>query len=121
MNDNIDQLSDSFAAHEHLAPDADDVLVRAHRLARSYHRRRWAVRATGGAVLGAGLVVGSIALPNLGHSSTQSLTSSPYADGGSSRRNTTPTLRLVMTTRTRKSSPRSGTTPTSIRSRRTPA
>jgi hypothetical protein len=83
MNDNIDQLSDSFAAHEHLAPDADDVLVRAHRLARSYHRRRWAVRATGGAVLGAGLVVGSIALPNLGHSSTQSLTSSPYADGGS--------------------------------------
>ena len=24
MNDNIDQLSDSFAAHEHLAPDADD-------------------------------------------------------------------------------------------------
>jgi hypothetical protein len=83
MNDHIDQLNETFAAHEHLAPDAEDVLARAHRIARSYHRRRWAVRATGGAVLGAGLVAGSIALPGLGHSSTQSLSPATDADGGS--------------------------------------
>jgi hypothetical protein len=83
MNDDIDQLSETFAAHEHLAPDAADVLVRAKAIARSYQRRRWAVRATGGAVLGAGLVAGGIALPGrLGHASSGQTVAVQPADGG---------------------------------------
>jgi hypothetical protein len=70
MNNDGDQLSVTFAAHEHLAPDAADVLARANQIARTYHRRRWAVRATGGAVISAGLVAGGIALPGaIGHAS----------------------------------------------------
>jgi hypothetical protein len=70
MNDNLDQLSETFAAHEHLAPDAAAVLAKAQGIARSYQRRRWAVRATGGAVISAGLVAGGIALPGaIGHAS----------------------------------------------------
>jgi hypothetical protein len=68
MTHDIDQITDSFAAHEHLAPDAESVLARAKVIARSYQRRRWAVRATGGAVLAGGLVAGGIALPGQGHS-----------------------------------------------------
>jgi hypothetical protein len=45
MNEDTNQLREAFAAHEHLAPDADDVLVKAQAIARSIHRRRWAVRA----------------------------------------------------------------------------
>jgi hypothetical protein len=83
MYDDIDQLSETFAAHEHLTPDAADVLVRAKAIARSYQRRRWAVRATGGAVLGAGLVAGGIALPGrLGHASTGQTVAVQPADGG---------------------------------------
>lgn len=84
MNDDGDQLSVTFAAHEHLAPDAADVLARANQIARSYHRRRWAVRATGSAVLGAGLVAGGVALPGrIGHSGgDQTITASPLASGG---------------------------------------
>jgi hypothetical protein len=71
MNEDSNQLSETFAAHEHLAPDAGDVLAKAKRIARTYHRRRWAVRATGGAVLSAGLVAGGIALPGrVGHANT---------------------------------------------------
>jgi hypothetical protein len=70
MNEDTNQLTETFSAHEHLAPDAAEVLAKAHGIARSYQRRRWAVRATGGAVLGAGLVVGGIALPGrIGQSS----------------------------------------------------
>jgi len=85
MNEDADQLSATFAAHEHLAPDAADVLARAKGIARSYQRRRWAVRATGGAVLGAGLVVSGVALPRIGHaSSNQTINTVPLAGGGSS-------------------------------------
>jgi hypothetical protein len=92
MTDNGDQLSVTFAAHEHLAPDAADVLARAHRIARSYQRRRWAVRATGGAVLGAGLVASGIALPGrLGHSSgDQTVIATPLAGGGSASPSASP-------------------------------
>jgi hypothetical protein len=77
MIEDTNQLSETFSAHEQLAPDAADVLARAQGIARTLHRRRWAVRATGGAVLGAGLVAGGIALPGrAGHASTdQALTS----------------------------------------------
>jgi hypothetical protein len=86
MNQDADQLNATFAAHEHLAPDAADVLARANTIARTFQRRRWAVRATGGAVLGAGLVAGGIALPGrIGHASTnQTLTASPLASGDGS-------------------------------------
>jgi hypothetical protein len=74
MTHDIDQITDSFAAHEHLAPDAESVLARARVIARSYQRRRWAVRATGGAVLAGGIVAGGIALPGAGHSATDGQT-----------------------------------------------
>jgi hypothetical protein len=85
MIEDTNQLSETFTAHEHLAPDAAAVLAKANGIARSSHRRRWAVRATGGAVLGAGLVAGGIALPGRdGHSargetltSTQAASSDP--------------------------------------------
>jgi hypothetical protein len=64
MNDSIDHLSETFSAHEHLAPEATDVLARANAIARNYRRRRWAVKATGGAFLGAGIVAGGIAVPS---------------------------------------------------------
>jgi hypothetical protein len=71
MIEDTDQLTETFSAHEHLAPDAAEVLAKAHGIARSYQRRRWAVRATGGAVLGVGLVAGGVALPGvIGASST---------------------------------------------------
>jgi hypothetical protein len=85
MNKDADQLSATFAAHEHLAPDAADVLAKARGIARSYQRRRWAVRATGGAVLGAGLVVSGVALPRIGNaSSNQTINTLPIAAGGAS-------------------------------------
>lgn len=65
MNDDIEQLNETFAAHEHLAPNAVDVLARANVLARSYRRRRRAAQATGASVLSAGIVAGSVALPAL--------------------------------------------------------
>jgi hypothetical protein len=63
MHDDIDQLNETFAAHEHLAPNAADVLARVNVLARSYRRRRRAAQATGASVLSAGIVAGSVALP----------------------------------------------------------
>jgi len=65
MHDDIDQLNETFAAHEHLAPNAADVLARANVLARSYRRRRRAAQATGASVLSAGIVAGSVAIPGL--------------------------------------------------------
>ena len=65
MHESIDSLSDTFAAHENLAPDAGDVLERANALARIYCRRRRAAQATGASVLGVGLVAGTVALPRV--------------------------------------------------------
>jgi hypothetical protein len=65
MDESIDQLTETFAAHEYLAPDAADVLEKANAIARTYCRRRTAARATGVSVLGAGLVVGAVAVPRL--------------------------------------------------------
>lgn len=67
MNDSTDHLTETFSAHEHLAPEATDVLARANAIARNYRRRRWAVKATGGAFLGAGIVAGGIAIPSHGN------------------------------------------------------
>jgi hypothetical protein len=71
MNQETTQLTEAFAAHEHLAPDAALVLAKANGIARSMQRRRWAVRATGGAALGVGLVASGIALPGaFGHANS---------------------------------------------------
>jgi hypothetical protein len=83
MTEDTDQLTETFAAHEHLAPDAALVLARASGIARSLHRRRLAARATGASVLGVGLVAGGIALPGrLGASSNQTVNSAQPAAGG---------------------------------------
>jgi hypothetical protein len=75
MNEDTGQLNESFTAHEHLAPDATDVLTRANEIARSYQRRRWAVRASGTAVLSAGVVAGGVAIPSLvGRDTNQTVT-----------------------------------------------
>ena len=66
MNDNADQLRSAFAAHEHLAPDAAAVFARAEELAKTYRRRRTGAQLAGGAVLGAGLIAGGLALPRGG-------------------------------------------------------
>jgi hypothetical protein len=66
MNENADQLRSAFEAHEHLAPDAAAVYARAQELARTYRRRRTGAQLAGGAVLGAGLIAGGLALPGRG-------------------------------------------------------
>jgi hypothetical protein len=91
MNEDTNQLREAFAAHEHLAPDADDVLVKAQAIARSIHRRRWAVRATGGAVMASGLVAGGIALPGrVGPSQSNEAVSLAAGDSGPSASPSTP-------------------------------
>jgi hypothetical protein len=91
MNEDTNQLSEVFAAHEHLAPDAGDVLVKASAIARSIRRRRWAVRATGGAVLASGLVAGGIALPGrAGPSRSNNVVSLAAAGSGPSASPSTP-------------------------------
>jgi len=63
MNQDADQLRDVFVAHEYLAPDPAEVIAVVHQRARRYRRRRRAAQGAGGAVLGAGLVAGSVAAP----------------------------------------------------------
>jgi hypothetical protein len=91
MIEDTNQLSEAFVAHEHLAPDADDVLFKAKAIARSIDRRRWAVRATGGAVLASGLVAGGIALPGrVGPSHGDNVVSLAAAGSGASAAPSTP-------------------------------
>jgi len=92
MYESIDDLHDTFVAHEHLAPQADDVLARVDVIAKRLRRRRWAVRATGASVLGAGLVAGGIALPGLASSGgNQRVATIGFADGGDASASPTPT------------------------------
>lgn len=63
MNQDADQLRDAFLAHEYLAPDPAEVIAVVHERARRYRRRRRAAQGAGGAMLGAGLVAGSVAAP----------------------------------------------------------
>lgn len=89
MTESNNQLTEAFSAHEHFAPDAAEVLARSHDIARSYHRRRWAVRATGGAVLTAAVVAGGVGIAgDLGNASARhpagSTQASYLSDGDSS-------------------------------------
>ena len=63
MNQDADQLREAFVAHEYLAPDPAEVIAVVHERARRYRRRRRAAQGAGGAVLGAGLVAGTVAAP----------------------------------------------------------
>ena len=65
MNDEAEQLREAFVTHEYLAPDPDVVYKGVKARARAYYRRRRAAQAAGGAVLGAGVVAGSVNLPSL--------------------------------------------------------
>jgi hypothetical protein len=91
MDDTRDLLVETFEAHEHLAPDAADVLSNVDAIARNHRRNRWIVRATGVSLVSAGVVAGAIAVPGLvsGRSTTSSVQaatgagSSPAADPSS--------------------------------------
>lgn len=81
--DDVEQLRETFAAHEHLTPNAIEVLRQANVRARSYRRRRRVAQATGASVLGAGVVVGSVALPGLKlHTASRSGTSTAAGSSG---------------------------------------
>ncbi|HEX3706950.1 MAG TPA: hypothetical protein VHV76_10000 [Mycobacteriales bacterium] len=98
MNPDLDQLNETFAAHESLAPDADAVLARSHEIARNLKRRQWAVRATGGAVLGAGLIVGGVAIPRaLHHSDNAAVIETANDAGGAPTTPSSPSTLAVTT------------------------
>jgi hypothetical protein len=63
VTDHGDQLREAFENHENLAPDPAAVYARVLDLSRTYKRRRRTAQIAGGAVLGAGLLTGGIALP----------------------------------------------------------
>ena len=85
MNPDLEQLTETFSAHESLAPDAESVLAKSHEIARTLKRRQWVVRATGGAMLGTALVAGGIGVPQLLSSSSHdtSVVSPASGNGGS--------------------------------------
>lgn len=87
----LEQLRATFERHESLAPDADVVRAKAQQIARHLQRQRWAVRATGTAMLGAGLVAGGLSLPDLVHGSPgNKAVLSPAAGGGGTAVQATP-------------------------------
>ena len=64
MIDHGDQLREAFKTYEDKTPDPAVVYARVEELARTYRRRR-RVQATGGVVLGAGLLAGVLTVPGL--------------------------------------------------------
>jgi hypothetical protein len=88
MTERNNQLTETFSAHEDLAPDAAEVLEKAHGIARSYQRRRWVVRATGGAVLTAAVVAGSVGVAgeigNAGSTGSTASTGAAFLSSGDS-------------------------------------
>ena len=67
MTQHEDQLSETFLSHENLSPDPAAVYARVQELSKGYVWRRRGVQVAGGAVLGAGLIAGSFAVPGLLH------------------------------------------------------
>jgi hypothetical protein len=65
VTDHAEQLRQAFETHETLAPDPAAVYARVQELARIYKRRRRGAQAAGTAVLGAGLIAGTIHLPSV--------------------------------------------------------
>ncbi|HVU60114.1 MAG TPA: hypothetical protein VG899_16755 [Mycobacteriales bacterium] len=92
MTPNLHQLDEAFSTHELLAPDADAVLSRSHEIARNLKRRQWAVRATGGGVLAAGLIAGGVVIPHaLQHPSHNVVLHEASEGDGSSPKDVAPT------------------------------
>ena len=91
MTEHADQLRTAFESHEHLAPDATEVYVRAQELARTYRRRRIGAQTAGVGVLGVGLVAGGLNLPTLLHGGkAQTAVVQAAAGGGTPKPATTP-------------------------------
>jgi hypothetical protein len=65
VTDHGEQLREAFETHETLAPDPAEVYARVTELVRIYKRRRRGAQVAGTAVLGAGLIAGSMQLPSL--------------------------------------------------------
>ena len=65
MNDHGDQLREAFQTHEDQTPDPAEVYARVQDLSRTYKNRRRGAQLAGGAVLGAGLLVGAFQVPAL--------------------------------------------------------
>jgi len=64
VTQHADQLREAFESHENQTPDPGAVYARVQELSRKYKRRRRGAQVAGGAVLGAGLIAGSISLPS---------------------------------------------------------
>ncbi len=65
MTDHGDQLREAFGTHENDTPDPAAVYARVQQLSQTYKRRRRGAQLAGGAVLGAGLIVGAFQVPAL--------------------------------------------------------
>lgn len=65
MSDHGDQLREAFGTHENDTPDPAVVYARVQQLSQTYRRRRRGAQLAGGAVLGAGLLVGAFQVPAL--------------------------------------------------------
>jgi hypothetical protein len=65
VTDHAERLREAFETHETPAPDPAAVYARVQELARIYRRRRRGAQAAGTAVLGAGLIAGTIQLPSV--------------------------------------------------------
>jgi hypothetical protein len=75
VNEHENELSEAFQAHENLSPDPAAVYARVQELSKGYVWRRRGVQVAGGAVLGAGLIAGSFAVPGMLHQSGQNTVS----------------------------------------------
>jgi hypothetical protein len=81
MNADLNQLNETFAAHESHGPNAEEVLAKSHAIARSLKRRQWAVRATSGAVLGASAITAGVLVPGALHHTAHTSSVIQTADG----------------------------------------
>jgi hypothetical protein len=79
----IDELTETFAAHELLTPDTDDVLTKSRGIAQHMRRRQWMLRTTGTVAVTAAVVAGAVALPGLmGSTAHDTAVIQPAAGGG---------------------------------------
>lgn len=90
MTFDLDQLTETFTAHEAFAPDADEVLARSREIARNLKRRQWAVRATGSAMLGSAVVIGGVGVPRLLDHPGHDAVVSPASGGGATSSEASP-------------------------------
>jgi hypothetical protein len=79
----IDELSETFSAHELLASDADVVLTKSREIAQHMRRRQWVLRTTGTVAVTAAVVAGAVTLPGVvGGTPHDTALVQPAAGGG---------------------------------------